>query len=95
MAIKIFSADFQTRTHKNQPRFWVSKKIADMFGFKTGSNIRLIIYSERGRILFSGIHKLKSGLEIYGEACEGLTTSQLIHVQVSRPSQDSYPLIFR
>jgi bifunctional DNA-binding transcriptional regulator/antitoxin component of YhaV-PrlF toxin-antitoxin module len=80
------SISFEINAQKHRDgQFSVPSKGCQTLGLENGDNIKLVIQSSDGAVLWSGIKKLSSGKEIYGpEIKDVVKAGQHLKITASR-----------
>lgn len=87
MRYQVLSVIYEIHAHRHGPgHFSVPKAVCKLLKLEPEHDIRLVVQTPQGTILYSGVKTLKSGREIYGEELRPLIKEgQRIRVVASRP----------
>jgi hypothetical protein len=91
MNYRILSVIFETNVQNAAARFSIPAKVCQLLGgMSDRSRIELVIKTPSGRVIYSGVKKLVSGREIYGQGINGnVKPGEHIIVTASRPHKRS------
>jgi hypothetical protein len=86
MAARNYRILFEVDVNQNQSRFRVPLSVLDLLRIPHNGSIALVIRNAAGRLLYGGIHPMRSKGEVYGaDMNASISPGQTIFVVASRP----------